>query len=257
MRIKTLIVPDIHGSVAAFVGLLKRAGAIEMGDKGWVRRDGYRIIQLGDLANMSAPWRDFRGFRSQDAAILKLAVDGFVDDLLVGNHELHYTHNLPAGSWSGMADIHELDPKTMPRIRALVNQGQWNAAAEANGWLITHAGLHPKHTRDMPDNAKETADYLNILLLERALREKVYHPAIDGDDSIFWMRPFDVGRWRHPVTKTAMSYGQIVGHTPRKDHPRYVPVRKMWYLDTGGYANTYNPYVPGLIAEGKGDWKVI
>lgn len=128
---RTIVLGDLHGSLAAFRAILTRAGVLE--DDSW--RGGRTIlVQLGDVID-----------RGPDS----IATYEFLADLqlrarkgkgrvvrLLGNHELALLEG-----YFDFADFP--DPAALAeRLRADVLEGRVEAAYAHAGWLFTHAGLH-------------------------------------------------------------------------------------------------------------------
>lgn len=259
----TIVIGDTHGSMPALYDVLKRAGAIQW-DKDaddYVRLPDFRIIQIGDLANMAPHGEVYRGFVSQDKEVLQFAQDGFIDEIVIGNHELLFTHGLKSGYWYGMASNSQLESGVLELVSSLVSSNKYIAATEAHGYLLTHAGIAPRFQRKLPDDPEETAFILNDLLIGRATRELNYVPVIDdagyysggrGSGGMFWLRPDEVSSYEWiGVTK----YKQIVGHTPNKDNPYWDANAQIWYIDSGGYMQGEGA---GLVfREGADDWEII
>lgn len=247
MRKNTIILGDTHGGFDAIVNTLMAAGAI---DRAGEKNPDWRVVHVGDLANMAPQGRDFRGFISEDLETLAFA-DTVIDDLVVGNHEVFYSHGLPMG-WKGMAEFHELHPDLLPFMHGMVRRGKYVAAVEVDGMLVTHAGLHPKWLAyRYPNDPVKVAEMLNDELIQAVMDRDAHvgkYPAILDGDGIFWLRPqvkgMPDGRWTYGQ-KT--EYTQVVGHTPDWRHPRYIKDRNVWLIDTGGYALRDNPSVGALI----------
>ena len=79
-------------------------------------------------------------------ATAQLAAEA-LDVVLAGNHE-----------WR----LLECPDDNAPALEVLAERG-WPQAAAAtrDGWLITHAGVHPKLARDLPADAHECAKEIN------------------------------------------------------------------------------------------------
>lgn len=242
----TLVIGDIHGSLEALEDILRRSGAI---DESGARVPGWEIFQVGDLLNMAPFGQSYRGFVSHDKTVLENVLErNLIDYFLVGNHELAFTHTLPAGLWGGMAKTHELEPGLLGLIQEAVRNDQFNAATCVHDTLITHAGLSSDRIPDDSDDPYVVADALNDLLISRATHELRYHPAIDGDLGIFWMRPPE-------FVGTPTPFKQIAGHTPFFGHPLFVPKMNTWYIDSGRYTEGVGSGIVWL--EGEDDWKVV
>lgn len=213
----TLIIPDLHGSIYAFTDLLLRAGVM---DKSGARLRGWHVIQVGDLCNMAPEGQPFRGFYSYDVACIELAKT-FIDEQLVGNHEVFFTHGRPVGQWNGMAPT----IKGTLRERAL-NELKWKAATVVNGTLITHAGFNRETAARFLDNEPDP----NVVAkeLNKALLFGEPLPAIDSVDGMLWLRP------HNRIDKRA-PWPQIVGHTPIPGAPVHNLKLNTYFIDGGDY----------------------
>jgi len=134
--------------------------------------------------------------------------------LLWGNHDLHY---LPYPLWRcngfqlGMAPIYR------DIFAKALETGRIQAACAVDGWLCTHAGVHPALMgRDM--TADEAAAFLNgefpRQLAARGGPLFYVAAARGGTDpfgGIFWFDPF-----REGTEPSRMVGRQVFGHTERK-----------------------------------------
>jgi hypothetical protein len=238
---RTLVIADLHGNADALTDILRRTGVM---DYEGGRVPGTHVVQLGDLANMAPTGIPFRGFYSEDERILKMAVDGWIDELLVGNHELYFTHNLNAGRWRGMAKgLYDLEPNTISYIQQLLYRGQFKAATAVGDTLITHAGVDEYFEHKLPADAYGAAEVLNDMLVDVTVNRKIID-VITSNEGIFWGRPsVDYGRpgddeaeWKITDCTLSDRWPQMVGHTPVRNNP--TKIRGHWFIDTGGYMET-------------------
>jgi hypothetical protein len=123
-----VVVGDTHGD---HVGLLLALGQVGALDERNVRVPGYWLCHIGDVIHAG------HGVQDDDVTCLKLALDLF-DCLLYGNHETPFAVDL--GSFVGQNPT--LDGQ--PLLDASVRAGRWQAATAVDGYLLTHAGLHPR-----------------------------------------------------------------------------------------------------------------
>lgn len=135
--------------------------------------------------------------------------------LLWGNHDLHY---LPNPLWR----CNGFQPKMAPIFReiflAALENGRITAACAADGWLCTHAGVHPALI-DTEMTSEDAAQYLNAAFPEQlaAGRGPLLYvaPARGGYDpygGIFWFDPF---REREEPSRKVGK--QVFGHTERRE----------------------------------------
>jgi hypothetical protein len=262
----TIVLGDVHGNLDALKATLRANGVVDENDN---KNTDWRVIQVGDLCNMVPLGEIYRGFVSQDFETLQFGLE-VIDTILVGNHELFFTHGLETGRWHGMARVGELAEGMM----SLISQATWNeqflAAVEVDGWLVTHAGINIFRPW-MDDDPAVVADILCEVLVDMATHQKsdpdkVRHRTLLSDErfgsaqenTIFWCRPWD---W-HP--SNVAPFGQIVGHTPGFDHPAFDEKFNRWIIDNGGYMATTHvdhpnhnvgDFIPALIKrEGESDW---
>lgn len=118
---------DVHGNRPALERLLRKHGVIdELGRR--VDRS-YRVVSVGDLMNVV--WESVE----EDHETLDLALD-VVDDLIVGNHEAPLLGR-PFPSFSGF----HADARLVERYAALARSGRVVPCVDADGVLVTHAGV--------------------------------------------------------------------------------------------------------------------
>jgi hypothetical protein len=134
--------------------------------------------------------------------------------LLWGNHDLHY---LPDPLWR----CNGFQPMMATLYRELfvkaLDGGRITAACSVDGWLCTHAGVHPALVdRDM--TAEQAADYLNSAFTSQLAARHgpllYVAPARGGRDpygGIFWFDPF-----REGIEPSNRVGRQVFGHTERK-----------------------------------------
>jgi hypothetical protein len=206
---KMLVIPDIHN----------RIGVV---DKILATEKGYdKVIFLGDY---------FDGFGDTPSRIREVAEwlkpklwdDNFI--CLYGNHDISYFFGQICSGWSYPKNevIHSvLAPTDFKRL---------NFFWQAQGWLFTHAGLHPMYlpptwkestvtTRNLKNYLmKETEDCLTRLQIGgehwfyRCGDSRRYQPLGIKAGGILWC---DVREEFEPVP----NIRQIFGHTPSSRYP--------------------------------------
>jgi hypothetical protein len=226
-----VVVGDLHGDHRGLEKLLRHIGVIDYSGK---RQPGYHVVQLGDLVHVG-PTTETR-----DMIIVELLQQGWLDLVLCGNHELKHAYGLSCGWFYG---IDEEANAVGPLLRNLVAQGQLRPAVALDGWLLTHAGLHPRYAGGFVDegapDAAAAAARLNDAF-DAALAEGGGVPAVfssigpirsGGRDlrpgGIFWA---DASEMKGAAAENTLP--QIFGHTPQAGFPRRIDER-MWCVDVG------------------------
>lgn len=236
----TIIVGDVHGNVDALINTLMAAGAI---NRDGTKNNDWKIVQVGDLCNMAPYGVPYRGMYSEDLDVLEWSLE-IIDVQLVGNHELFFTHGMIGGMdygismWRGMARDDELQPRLAALIKRLTQyEGRFLAAAEVDGMLVTHAGLHRHLAERAPlsSNAADVAQDLNNALIALSTHEiRSYPPITDPSKGIFWNRPQPHGYWSYGQ---GMPFIQVCGHTPlQEEHPKFYKEINTWIIDSGNYS---------------------
>jgi hypothetical protein len=245
--LRRLVVGDIHGDWRSMLALLRRVGAID--DVG-ERQPGWWLAQLGDLIHGGRPSID-------DARCLAEGLRLF-DVILYGNHELPHAH--PAARFPHFVGAAPLTPDAQQTLDRAVAAGRFSAATSIDGWLLTHAGLHPRFQDEL--GTSHDAATAAALLHERFARrvaDSAHDPVFDavgwargGIDpvgSIFWLDWRDLRR-----VASANRLHQIVGHTPCEDGPERAGER-LWCVDVGA---ALSGQVCALLREGAdGAWQPI
>ena len=142
-----IVVGDLHGDLEGLRTLLAHLGVLDRFSK---RCDGFHIAQLGDLIH--GGHHEERADRQMLEEVLER---GWLDEVLCGNHELYPAFKLPSGRWEGMTD--PPDQKVVELLRQLRRRGGLTAASAVDGWLLTHAGLHPLYQKRVPAGLRMTA----------------------------------------------------------------------------------------------------
>ena len=202
-----LVIGDVHARSDALHSLLREAGVIDASGR---RRRSGRIIQVGDLLDRKADPE-----ANLETAQLAAAT---IDVVLAGNHE-----------WKLLGDE---DKDHAAALAVLADHGWPHAAAASDGWLVTHAGVHPDFAEKLPADPGDCAAELNRRWERgqpRRARDPLFSsvgPARGGDDphgGILWMHSDE---W--PKNRTT-PWGQIAGHVPQPE-PRLLPGPR-WAID--------------------------
>ena len=202
-----IVIGDVHARADVLRGLLVSLGVFDSRGR---RRDGFWIVQVGDLLDRRA--RPETNLRTAQVAVEAL------DLVLAGNHEVDLL-SCP-GTLHGAA------------LATLAARGWPQAAAEVDGWVVTHAGIHPELTHGLSPHAGECVADIN----DRWHRRSTRHAA----DPLFdWVGPARGGiapyggvfwgarsEWP-PGSRT--PWGQIYGHMPQS-RPRLLPGPR-WLID--------------------------
>lgn len=198
-----VVIGDVHARPDALFSLLRELGVVD--SNGRRRRKGW-VTQVGDLLDRKAD-------PEANRATAQLAVAAF-DVLLAGNHE-----------WRMLED-----GENESALALLATRGWPEAAAASDGWLVTHAGVHPAFAEKLPGDAGECAAEINRRWhLRRRGRDPLFAsigPARGGEDphgGILWMHSDE---W--PKDQTT-PWGQIAGHVPQSQ-PRLLPGPR-WAID--------------------------
>ena len=206
-RALDVVIGDVHGNAGALYSLLREIGLIDAAGKR--RRAGW-VVQLGDLLDRKAE-------PEANLETAQLAVDA-LDIVLAGNHEWRM--------------LEESDGDHGAALATLASHGWPHAAAASDGWLITHAGVHPQLAAELPGEATECADEINHRWhrdAKRRARDPLFRsvgPARGGSDpcgGILWMHSDE---W---PKNQATPWGQIAGHVPQPA-PRLLPGPR-WAID--------------------------
>lgn len=202
-----VVIGDVHGHADALYSVLREIGMIDA--SGRRRRAGW-IVQVGDLLDRKAD-------PAANLETAQLAVTA-LDVVLAGNHEWRM--------------LEESDGDNDAALTTLAGRGWPHAAAARDGWLITHAGVHPDFAAQLPADAGACADEINNRWQrdgKRRARDPLFAavgPARGGSDpcgGILWMH-----RDEWPKHRTT-PWGQIAGHVPQAA-PRLLPGPR-WAID--------------------------
>ena len=238
-----VVVGDTHGDHVGLLLALRRVGAI---DERNVRVPGYWLCHIGDVIHAG------HGVQDDDVTCLRLALDLF-DCLLYGNHETPFAVDL--GSFVGQNPT--LD--CQPLLDASVQAGRWHAATAVDGYLLTHAGLHPRLLAGSPvlDPLRDTDRLHDPVAVASAIND-AFEQRIESaePEPVFdWVGPVRSSRAREPCggifwcdwtelmeaerkPRRRSPLKQIVGHTPRRNVQQALDA-KYWCVDVGAALSGY------------------
>ncbi len=227
-----VVVGDVHSDVHGLRALLSNVGILDGSGK---RQRGFYVVQLGDLIHGG------HGESVRDRLTLEEVLEGrWFDEVLCGNHELFHAFKVPAGRFAGMTK--PTDRKVGALLQQLHRHGGLTAASAIDGWLVTHAGLHPFHERQItPGRSWSAADLAAFICtgFEVRVRDRVPRDLFDaiggsrsdGQDQrvggIFWVDASEMQTATPPS-----SVPQIFGHSPQGRAPRMLRPN-MWCADVG------------------------
>ncbi|HEY7279950.1 MAG TPA: hypothetical protein VID47_00045, partial [Actinomycetota bacterium] len=125
--------------------------------------------------------------------------------------------------------------EVLARLGAQAADGRWHVAAAIDGWLLTHAGVHPAYQAELR-SASEALEALSSAFAGR-LSDHQRVPVIDCSGPVRGYDPAPGGVLWCDLTEIEPlaeenRLRQIVGHTPQAS-PRMVGDR-MWAIDAGG-----------------------
>jgi hypothetical protein len=131
-EVRTFVIGDVHGHIDRLVALLQRAQVATCLNQDptaeWFINPNVEVVQLGDLGQFSPDTHQKDLLCWRVAERLKFTV-------LWGNHD--YANIDPENhSFRGWDPAHPELREVMERVRPVF-------ATERNGYLLTHAGLHP------------------------------------------------------------------------------------------------------------------
>lgn len=219
------IVGDVHGLPQLLRGILGLIGAIDADGE---RVPGWWLCQVGDLIHGGHNVRT-------DGECLAEGLRYF-DALLLGNHEL--PHAYPAAEFPRFGGQTPLSLNATAMLSQAIADGRFRAAVAVDGWLVTHAGLHPSLVRHetLPVDTVALAEALNGRFADRVRSSRPVLPfdgigrergGVDPVGGIFWLD------WRALSNASgAEALPQIVGHTPRRERPESVGDH-LWCIDLG------------------------
>lgn len=238
-----VVVGDTHGDHVGLLLALRRVGAI---DERNVRVPGYWLCHIGDVIHAG------HGVQDDDVTCLRLALDLF-DCLLYGNHETPFAVGL--GSFVGQNPT--LD--CQPLLDASVHARRWQAATAVDGYLLTHAGLHPRLLAgsQMFEPLRDVDRLHDPVAVAGAINDAFEERIESGEpEPVFdWVGPLRSSRVREPCggifwcdwtelmaaerkPRLRSQLKQIVGHTPRRNVQQALD-GKYWCVDVGAALSGY------------------
>jgi hypothetical protein len=220
------VIGDVHAAPGGLAALLRSVGALD-GDGN--RLDTHFVAQLGDLLHLGHLTAE------ADRRTLELG-SRWIDLQLLGNHEGFYAYGLDSCWWQGMASPDQLHPEVRETLGRQAAEGRWHIAATIDGWLLTHAGVHPVFQSMLGTDATVAARVVAATFAERLARGE-RTPVIDRSGPVRGYDPDPGGVLWCDLSEIEPVAGenelrQIVGHTPQ-DEPRLIGGR-IWATDGGG-----------------------
>jgi hypothetical protein len=255
-----VIVGDTHGDHVGMLRALRHVGAI---DERGIRAAGYWLCHVGDVIHAG------HGVQHDDVVCLELAL-GLFDCLLYGNHETPFAVGI--GSFVGQNP--KLDCQTL--LDASVDDRRWLAATAVDGYLVCHAGLHPRllfgDSRAF-DSLRGTERLQGPAAIAAAINHAFENriESRDPEPLFDWVGPVRSSRTLEPCggifwcdwtelmkaerKASHQSEGrQIVGHTPRRNVQRALGGR-YFCTDVGA---ALSGYVGALVKHpDEHDWRAV
>lgn len=211
------------------------------------RNPGFRVVQLGDAVSL--------GYDEVEAEFYTWLGE-WVDTWCIGNHEApalwfndHHTHmGWDADRWHGWHTGRDREAERLVRQRFM--QGGYLAATSIGPWLITHAGVLPRFQRQydmLGKTAEENARFLNEEF-ERAMLGREAPALLQGEDSIFWVRIWELAQGYRSSGPESRFVPQLVGHTPSRDYaPQELVKNRLWCIDSPPVHHRIHGGVVGLL----------
>lgn len=209
---RRLIVGDVHGDHRSVQELLLALGVLDADGR---RSPGWWVCQIGDLIHGASSTAE------SDLRTLRACASWF-DLVLAGNHEVLQLTGHPSGDFNGVRRVP--GPEMRLALDAYWEAGHFDVATHVDGWLVTHAGVHPHYQRLLGGNAERLSATLNHLF-----------DALPGHP-VFGIRPHGAQPMGKVFTPTGClctefttlaaaprhRLRQIVGHTPQASgRPEY------------------------------------
>lgn len=255
-----VIVGDTHGDHVGMLQALRHVGAI---DERGVRTAGYWLCHVGDVIHAG------HGVQHDDVVCLELALALF-DCLLFGNHETPFA--VAIGGFAGQNQ--QLDCQSL--LDASVRDRRWLASTAVDGYLVCHAGLHPRLLLS-DSRAFESVRDTELLqdpdavasAINRAFEQRI--ETRDPEPLFDWVGPVRSSRTSEPCggifwcdwtelmaaerkPSQQSQLRQIVGHTPRRNVQRALNGR--YYCTDVGAA--LSGYVGALVKHpDEQDWQAV
>lgn len=223
---------DVHAAHRGLESLLREVGAIDADGN---RLDSHFVAQLGDLLHL--------GHQVHEADLRTLEVGlRWIDLFVLGNHEGFYTYRLESCWWSHILTPDRVHPEVIDRLSEMTAAGRWHIAAAIDGWVMSHAGIHPDYQKDLLDRAGSSEADAVVGALAALFADRLETgrrtPIIDSSGPVRGIdaEPGGVLWADFSEQEAAMDRNvlhQIVGHTPQARAPRLVGDR-FWAADMGG-----------------------
>jgi hypothetical protein len=223
---RTLVIGDVHGHFDRISLLLEREGIID--PNGNRIRNDCKVIQLGDLGHFGKD-----GSPTGDMLCYEYA-DEWFDGICWGNHD---RPTIDGGSvFAGYVPPVRA---TENYIRTLMSKNKIRMAWAANGYVLTHAGLHTHFTsraaspadripRDIRMNPRKVARWVNE---NRTYWH--YISTIRGGK-----HPFGGPLWRDACESLNNYFPQVFGHSARDKVRKYHKAAGTSYcVDIGSSTN--------------------
>jgi hypothetical protein len=241
----TLVIGDVHGHFDRLTLLLEQEGILSHDGKRL--RPEVNVIQLGDLGHngvtrdagppkVKSPTADFWCY--------ELVGQGIIDLMLWGNHD-----RAVIDSWHAYGGYTPPPMETKHLLKTLQAESRLVLAAEAHGFLLTHAGLHKqfKHN-DVPEEWKTDPASLAAALNDFDRRDSDEKP-IGADVALQAIRdaigthrggrsPYGGILWRDAGESLFEGYRQIFGHSAKDKMRKYqTPLGYSYCIDIGSPTN--------------------
>lgn len=226
-----VVIPDIHGRQDALAEILVHAGVAQDNGRGDLKRtEGRCVVQLGDLANCvrGIDMETKETLQAQDVACLS-SVGEFIDVMLVGNHEHPY---FGGPQFSGFG----FDWDVYHELHRIWEDDRLYVSFDANGVLLTHAGMHPNAFHAVGGDTPATVHTQLEHKWEHDPCDKVFSaisPARGG-----WNH-FGSILWRDAKEEIHTGFPQVFGHSvgervrSSNDMGGDKPHNPWWCIDVG------------------------
>lgn len=247
---KTIILSDLHNRAFKTRQLFTEIGLM---DEDGNRADGFHVIQLGDALSL--------GYGEQEAEFFQW-LEEFVDEWLIGNHELPALWFDPwavmFGGWEGRDIVAE------QMVRNKFVSGGYKVATSVGKWLVSHAGVSHFYLKQDFKDLAEPEDIATALNegFEAALLDRhpvaVYAaiPFIRGGShqygSVFW-EDFKDLKQVYEMRGGAARLPQVVGHSGHYGPKMWAP--NLWCIDTAPSQTLNREFggVAGIVTEDDGE----
>ena len=180
---RTIVLSDVHGEPDIIRGVVEHSGYVA---------DDDRLVFAGDAIDIG-----------RDSAGCLALLDDLGAEFLVGNHE-----------WGAFIDwgFEPLAPEVEEAVTRHIKAGDWPLAAEADGVLITHAGISATWAGVYAAAARgevvRFVDALNAGFRGAVALGMLAAEGVVADDGPLWWRPCG----REAVGLPGVV--QVCGHTP-------------------------------------------